>query len=168
MPSKASDEFPGFMRRFTSFFGITLLMLLVSGWGNVLAATFCPHAMGAQAQVNVQKAAAPQHDSPEQEMGGMQMTHASGAGHCDSKVTAFDQPAGICTHCFGQNEFPPASSSLQRELTLKKGDVGTIVKPEAITPISLSLVHTPQFLPTQNAPPGASNRKHLLLSVFLI
>jgi hypothetical protein len=155
------------MRRFTSFFGITLLALLVSGWGNVLAATLCPHAMGGQAQANVEKAVAHQHDSSQQEMGGMQMTHASEAGHCDSKVAAFDQPAGICTHCFSRNESPATSSSL-RELTLKKRDAGTIVRPEAITTTSLAIVYTPQFLPTQNAPPGSSNRKHLLLSVFLI
>lgn len=167
MPLRASDEFQVFMRRFTTFFGVTLLALLVSGWGNVLAATLCPHAMGGQAQENVKKAAAHQHDSSQQEMGGMQMTHASEAGHCDSKVAAFDQPAGICTHCLGQNESPTTSSSLQRELTLKKRDAGTIVKPETTT-TSLAIIYTPQFLPTQNAPPGSSNRKHLLLSVFLI
>jgi hypothetical protein len=154
------------MRRFTSFFGVMLLALLVSGWGNVLAATLCPHAMGAQA--NVEKAAMHQHHSSEQEMGGMQMPQTGEAVHCDSKVAAFDQPAGICTHCLGQNDSPATSSSLQRELTLKKRDTGTIVKPEAIAAISPSIVHTQQFLPTQNAPPGSSNRKHLLLSVFLI
>jgi hypothetical protein len=145
------------MRRFTSFFGITLLALLVSGWGNVLAATLCPHAMGGQSQANVEKAAAHQHDSSQQAMGGMQMTHEPAAGHCDSKVAAFDQPAGICTHCLGL-----------RELTLKKHDAGIIVRPAASSTISLAIVYTPQFLPTQNAPPGDSNRKHLLLSVFLI
>ncbi|HEV7375686.1 MAG TPA: hypothetical protein VGN95_13265 [Pyrinomonadaceae bacterium] len=153
------------MRRFTSFFGITLLALLVSGWGNVLAATLCPHVMGAQA--NVEKAASHQHDSPQQAMGGMQMTHASESGHCASKVAAFDQPAGICTHCLSRNEFPATASSL-RELTLKKRDAGTIVRPAASAATSLAIVYTPQFLPTQNAPPGPSNRKHLLVSVFLI
>lgn len=143
-----------------------LLALLVSGWGNVFAATLCPHAMNAQA--NVEKAAMHQHDSSRQEMDGMQMTQAGEPGHCDSKVAAFDQPAGICTHCLSRNEFPATSSSLQRELTLKKRDTGTIVKPEAITATLPAIVHTAQFLPTQNAPPGSSNRKHLLLSVFLI
>jgi hypothetical protein len=156
------------MRRFTSFIGITLLSLLVSGWGNVLAATLCPHAMGEQAQVNVEKAATHQHDSTQQAMDGMQMTPAPSAMHCDSKVASFHQPAGICTHCFDRNESPATSSSLQRELTLKKRDAGTIVRPEAATRTSLAIIYTPQFLPTQNAPPGSSNRKHLLLSVFLI
>ena len=155
------------MRRFTSFFGITLLALLVSGWGNVLAATLCPHGMGGQAQVKVEKAVAHQHDSSQHEMGGMQMTPSTTAGHCGSKVAALDQPAGICTHCFGQNESPVTSSSL-RELTLKKRDAGIIFRPAASAAISLAIIYRPQFLPTQNAPPGDSNRKHLLLNVFLI
>jgi hypothetical protein len=155
------------MRRFTSFFGITLLALLVSGWGNVLTATLCPHAMGGQAQANVEKAEAHQHDSPQQEMGGMRMTPSTSAGHCASKVAAFDQPAGTCTHCFSRNESPATSSSL-RELTLKKRDAGTIVKLAASASTSLAIVYTPQFLPTQNAPPGSSNHKRLLLGVFLI
>jgi hypothetical protein len=156
------------MRRFTSFSGVMLLALLVSGWGNVLAATLCPHAMNAQAQADVGKAAMHRHDSSRQEMDGMQMAQTGETGHCDSKVAAFDQPAGICTHCLSRNESPATSSSLQRELTLKKRDTGKIVKPEAITATLPAIVHTPQFLPTQNAPPGSSNRKHLLLSVFLI
>jgi hypothetical protein len=154
------------MRRFTSFFGVMLLALLLSGWGNMLAATLCPHAMGGQA--NVEKVATHQYDSPQQEMGEMQMQHAPAAGHCDGKVAAFDQPAGICTHCFGQNESPATSLSLQRELTLKKRDAGTIVRPATSAATSLAIVYTPQFLPTQNAPPGYQNRKHLLLGVFLI
>lgn len=157
------------MRRFISSIGITLLALLVSGWGNVLATSMCPHALSRQQAIvekSVEKSTAHQHDSA-QEMDGMKMTPVSSSEHCKSKVAAFEQTAETCAHCFSRSE-AQRSLAAWRELTLKKHDAGAKVEPAAAPLASLAIAFTPQFIPTQNAPPGNSSRRHLQISVFLI
>src|ERR671938_1306166 len=164
------------MRRFLSSIGISLLALTLSGWGNVLAAALCPHAGMSRTQLSVKdhsgcsaKAdeasgdhAAMQH----QTMHGMKMRTETASQNHDSGMVAFSQPMGTCAHCFGRDQSPTTANT--RALTLKKIETGAELEQPAGLSASLAIVFTPQFAPTQHAPPGQANRKHLLLSIFLI
>jgi hypothetical protein len=171
------------MRRLVSCTGITLLALLVSGWGSMLAAALCPHA-GAnllpQAVMAEEHSAchtkteqAEEHHS-DSRRSSVEAAHGTAAKqmpalrlHADkSNIAALTLPAGACTHCVGQNDLPSTPASVQ-ELTLQKRDAAGIVA-QATKLISLPSVFTAQFTPTQHAPPGHKGSRHILLSVFLI
>jgi hypothetical protein len=167
------------MRRFVSYIGISLLALLVSNWGSVVAAALCPHAGMSQAiemaedhsccRAKLEKAEE-HHQGAHQESAHGAKAKQTSAIHLHSSNgnnTALDQPAGACTHCVGQDELPFTHTSV-RELTLQKRDAGKMVKQAVVLsapPIAVSLSH---LNPKQHAPPGLSVSKHLLLSVFLI
>ena len=167
------------MRRLFSFIGIALLALLVSGWGSMLAATLCPHAGANQSQAVTEEHSdchAKTEQAGEHHSGSRssrsEATHDAKATPVTARrlhgenVAAFTTPSGTCTHCVGQNELPATPASVQ-ELTLQKRDGSRVVEQTA-TIVSLPVVFTVQFTPTQHAPPGLTNRKHILLSVFLI
>lgn len=168
------------MRRFVSCIGITLLALLVSGWGSMLAATLCPHAGADLSQAVLAEEHSSCHAQTEQtqEHHSTSLTNSSEAMHDampmpalrlhddKSNIAALTLPAGACTHCISQNELPSTPASAQA-LTLQKRDAGKIVEQTA-TPISLPAVSIAQLTPTQHAPPGLTNSRHILLSVFLI
>lgn len=172
------------MRRLVSFTGITLLALLVSGWGSMLAAALCPHAGANLPQAvlaDEHSGCHAKNEQTEEHHSGSRSSsrnredrHGMKAGqmaalrlHGDkSKIAALTLPAGTCTHCVGQNELPSTPASAQA-LTLLKRDAGKIIV-QPTTPMSLPAAFTAQFAPTQHAPPGLTNHRHILLSVFLI
>jgi hypothetical protein len=171
------------MRRIVSCIGLCLLALLVSGWGSMLAAAFCPHAGATLPQAVLAEEQSGCHAKSEQtedqhsgsrQSSSSEAMHGMKAGqmpalrlHVDkSNVAALTLPAGTCTHCVSHNETPPTPASA-RGLTLQKRDAGKIIA-QTTTPISLPMVFTAQFAPTQHAPPGLTNHRHILLSVFLI
>jgi hypothetical protein len=168
-----------FMGRFVSYIGISLLMLLVSNWESVIAATLCPHA-GMSRSVEMAEdhsccrakleKAEEHHKGAHQEAAHNAKAKPSSAIHLhdnDNNNIALGQTAGECVHCMGQREFPAAPASV-RELTLQKRYAGKIVKQTIILPAPPTAVAVAHLTPTQHAPPGLSGRKHLLLSVFLI
>jgi hypothetical protein len=171
------------MRRLVSFICISLLALLVSGWGSMLAAALCPHAGATLPQATLAEDHSGCHAKTEQ----AKEHHSGSPGssrdeamhdmkarqmpalrlHRDkSNIAALALPAGTCTHCVSQNELPSTPASA-RALTLQKRDAVRIVE-KVTTPVSLTAVFTPQFTPTQHAPPGLNNSRYILLSVFLI
>lgn len=167
------------MRRLVSCIGLTLLALLVSGWGSMLAAALCPHLGASQPQAVAAEDPPACHAKIEQTNEHHSGSPASEALH-GTKIKlppaprlhgdnspAFTQPAGSCTHCVSQNELPAMPAASAQELTLQKRDAGRVVT-QTTTIVSLNALFTAQFAPTQHAPPGLTNRKHILLSVFLI
>lgn len=179
LPFKASNGFQIFMRRFVSCIGLTLLALLVSGWGSMLAATLCPHAGTSQTQ-----AVAEDHSACHAKIEKTKEHHSNSSGsealhtaktkltpvlrlHGGNNTASFVQPAESCTHCVSQNELPATPAASVQELALQKRDAGKAVE-QTTTLVSPSMAFTAQFAPTQHAPPGLTNRKHILLGVFLI
>jgi hypothetical protein len=166
MPFKASDRFPVFMRRLTSFFGITLLALLVSGWSNVLAAAICPKTP-AMAACPMQTGNKPtsSHEAMEMgEIGDMQMTPAV----AEDEANALEQPMGSCPHCFKQPEQPSSPVVASKGAEQSKRDPGTIIRQafKVITPQTATFA--PPVSSRQHAPPQASTPRHVLINVFLI
>jgi hypothetical protein len=170
------------MRRLVSYFGITLLALFVSGWNVVLAAAFCPHA-GAQQTVlpKAEEASCHSESGQAKEQQTNSHTGSNEASHDmkaqpiaalripgDNRQTAAQSfRAGTCAHCcIGRNESPATPASAQ-EITLQRRDTGSVAQ-QATALLSLTVAFTAQFTPTQHAPPGLSNRRHILFSVFLI
>jgi hypothetical protein len=165
------------MRRLTSYTGIMLLSLLVSGWSNLFAAAFCPHVAGNKLPAMMrgmddrschrESAEQTRHSEAHQPaMKGMLMMPA--AQKPDSgTVVPVGQFSGTCSHCAGQDSSPRTAAS-SRELSLQKGDAGAAIE-KSVMPVALhAAFFSPKFIATQNSPPGAANRKHLLLGVFLI
>jgi hypothetical protein len=157
------------MRRLTTCIGIALLTLLVNGWGVVLAAALCPHGgVHKSAAMAENQGCHAQASKPESSHSGHQSSHGAKKVVVESSQSnglALDQRAGSCAHCISQKNLP-ATLAEARELNVKKVDV-TVAQP--VEPIfALSMNFAPRFIPTQHAPPIASNRKHLLLGVFLI
>src|SRR5437763_12849392 len=88
------------MRRVTSFIGITLLALLVSGWGNVLAAALCPKMQVASCcLMKTTHDSASQHEA--MSMDGMAMMPAA-----DVEANSMGQPAASCAHCLSSPDLP--------------------------------------------------------------
>lgn len=149
----------------------------------MLAAAFCPHANAALPQAVLSEEHSGCHAKTEQTKehhSGSRRSSNSEALHEmkaeqspalrlhgeQSNIAALTLPAGTCMHCVGQNESPQTPASA-RGLTLQKRDAGRIIV-QTTMPISPSMVFTAQFTPTQHAPPGLTNHRHILLSVFLI
>jgi hypothetical protein len=171
-----------FMRRFVSYMGIILLALLLSGAGSTLAAALCPHAGTNQALPMAEDhscclAKLETKDTHEHHRGSHQQAAQDKAEHCSQtkpaaqfqggEQAAIGQAAESCAHCVRQGELPSAPASV-RELTLQKRDAGKAVELKttlAAPSVAISVSH---FVPSQHAPPGTANRKHLLLGVFLI
>jgi hypothetical protein len=168
-----------FMRRFVSYIGISLLALLVSNWGSVIAAALCPHAGMSQSvemaedhsccRAKLEKAEEHHKGAHQEAAHGTKAKPTSNIHLHDSSSSniALGQPAGACAHCVGQSELPYTHATV-RELTLQKRDAGKMVKRTVILPAPPIAVAVAHLSPKQHAPPGLSGRKHLLLSVFLI
>ena len=158
------------MRRLTSCIGIGLLTLLVNGWGLVLAAALCPHAGVHQRAATVEVSgnchaqkskSESRHAHHHSSQGAKKVVVESG----QSSEVALDKRAGSCAHCVSQSNLP-ATLAEARELNVKKVDAPVTQRSE---PIFASLINfAPSFIPTQHAPPNASQRRHLLIGVFLI
>jgi hypothetical protein len=136
-------------------------LLFVSGWGNVLAAAFCPNMRDMRGcPMRASEDSARGHDGVE--MGDMRMP-ATGA---EGKVGSLERPLASC--CASRPEAPPAPAVASRGAERSKQDLGAVLKPvpKALAPPA------PSFAPTvtsrQHAPPGAQTPRHVLVSVFLI
>jgi hypothetical protein len=158
------------MRRLTSCIGIGLLTLLVNGWGVLLAAALCPHSGFNQSAATTtveERGCHAKTVKPESGHKSHQSSHdAERVVVKLGQSATLIQRAGSCGHCVSQNQIP-ATLTRARELNVKKVE---LAQEQASAPViaAPSPNFAPQFIPTQHAPPIASNRKHLLLGVFLI
>lgn len=163
------------MRRLVSQLGIILLALVVGGWGNALAAAFCPHMAASQPQAAAEvrdschakiESASTHHSSSHHQAMHAAKTRQASDSHLQD-AAAFGPIAGTCAHCVSQSGLPATPASA-RELTLQKRGAGKLAG-HAMTPFAPPVaVSISQFAPTQHAPPAHAGRKHLFLSVFLI
>jgi hypothetical protein len=161
------------MRRLTPHLGITLLALLLCGWGEAFASALCPHAAGldhACCPAKLDRAPAEKHHSGSRHQ--PPRVAQSGPRERAPSHRAADAAGGpaagsSCAHCLGPKEEPAAPASV-RELTAQKSGAGKLAAHAAKILAQPAIVRAPLFAPTQHAPPGPAGRRRLLLSVFLI
>lgn len=136
-------------------------VLLVSGWGHVLAAAFCPNMQDMPA-CHMQAADDWASGHEGMEMGGARH-HSSAA---EGKAGSLTRPLVSC--CASVPEAPPAPAFTSRGAQQSKQELGIILRPapKVITPPPPSFA--PAVMSRQHAPPGAAPPRHVLIQVFLI
>ena len=157
------------MRRRNLLIGILSLTLFLSGWGGALAAAFCPHSAEKTAAMaddhsccllEAQKTDAHCSSSQPEKTGGAQSAPAA-----QENAGRFGQPATSCAHCVGRSDLP-ATRITAPGPNQKKQDVDPAPVAKALAPLVASFA--PPVAARQHAPPTASTRRHLLVSVFII
>lgn len=167
------------MRRQLLFTGILLCALTLGGWGGVAAKALCPHAAEAtvDAAATAIEATAMDGDHtccPAKD--DMADEHCSGDATSETEATpqtnnderSLAQLAESCLHCVSHNSLPVSQFSM-RELQPKGSEVSPPVPSREVKPLAPPAERfSSVIIPVQGAPPGPPDRKHLLLSVFLI
>lgn len=156
----------GSMRK-RSLSSVTLLLaLLLSAWGNVLAAA-CPH-MGqdhACCHARVAPHPASHHGMDEMQMSDKQAGHEA---EQSADTRALDKPIETCEHCMGRSQLPTPPATLREVEQSKRGE--DVSAPPALQePLSVTTSFVPIVLAREHAPPTAvSSERHVLISVFRI
>lgn len=154
-----------------------LFMLLVVGWSGVLAAALCSHPEDTSPVIaeghaccrveTAQQADAHCPASPHEAMGDMEMTPLilTAARHTDAHGP---EPLASCPHCVGKSGLPITPVLAANSADQSKRDTGAAVSHVFKPLVPRGAAFTPPVTARQGAPPGASVRRHVLLSVFLI
>ena len=167
---------------------IIVIALLSSAWGNVLAASFCPHF--AQNHVRSFKHSAHQPVSTEvashaetcgMNMPDMQMesmdnsqgdpdapvAQTDAANDSNTDADALDHPGEPCPHCLMHSQTPSGAIIVQA-INPEKRSVESEAPPATSAQVSLPAILVAKPSPNEHAPPGESSRWHVLISVFRI
>jgi hypothetical protein len=157
----------GSMRKRSLSSGTLLLALLLSAWGNVLAAVACPHMGQDHACCHARVA---HHPASHHEMGEMQMgdTQAEHGAEQSTDASALGQTAQACEHCIGRSPLPTPPAILREVDQPKRGE--DVVAPLALSePLTVTTSFIPLVLAREHAPPTAvSSARHVLINVFRI
>lgn len=147
--------------------GVLLLALLLSTWGNVLAAALCPHLKQDHSCCPAQVS----HDSAHHEMAddmqmsGMEMPPAAAQ---ETKADVVSRPVEACAHCVGHSQAPT--------LPLTPGGAAPtnhsrqLAAPLAVSPLGSRLtLFGDEIVSRPHAPPErGSSARHILIGVFRI
>lgn len=167
------------MRPRTLLLNALLLSLFASGWGSVLVAAFCPHEVKPIAEMSAHHdccraklAAEPEHcaadtSAAHEAMAMDEMEAMPPVMESAADALALGPPDGTCLHCVSRSGLPTPLVAT-RELEQKRRSVIISAPPAP----KLSILPVASFTPTQTlnrgAPPGATPRRHLLFSIFVI
>jgi hypothetical protein len=154
------------MRQRSLFTGLLLLALLLSAWGNVLAAAFCPCMPQGHACCHARRAA--QH-AAHNEMADMQMGDDESLPVTEQPPVANDfiSPVAPCEHCLSHSQGVTAPATLREaEQTKRSADVTPVLPPAG--PSSIAAAPVRAIMAREHAPPGANPERHVLISVFRI
>jgi hypothetical protein len=179
------------MRKRSFSVGILIIAFLMSAWGNVIAAAFCPRFALNHSCTNEHKAHQPKqvenasschHEMAGMEMNDMEMEHdASSYSKSDSSTqsshvqsrfesssdqVAFDLPIEQCPHCWSHSQ-PTAGSVSTAAVDPSKQLVETDSPPANLIFASLS-VFPILITPSEHGPPGIALPRHVLINVFRI
>lgn len=148
-----------------------LLSLLLGSWAGALAA--CPHVgcrtTAARPDSDDNSDARPRHHAGQPDHSGHAAPHD--AAHTPHEATprrgvAANRHDSTCTHCAGSRGPAPSRAFKWQVNNFETGRV--LDAPRAVEQVSLTVcLFVREFVPTQHAPPGGSER-HLLLNVFRI
>ena len=157
------------MRRVTSFIGLTLLALLVSGWGNVLAAALCPKMQVASCCLmkTTHDSSAPSHEA--MAMDGMAMDSMAMMPAAEVEANSMGQPAASCAHCLSSPDLPFKSVVTVNSVRESERNLSAAVAASVLRSLAaFSSSFAPPISSRQHAPPGSSTSLHVLINVFLI
>src|SRR5438105_10613173 len=156
----------GFMRHRALHAGGLLLALLASAWGNVFAASLCPHMKQGHACCHARAARRPMS---QQGMADMQMGDAQGEPAAERKAgaDALGLPAELCEHCMGHSQLPASPATL-REAAQPGRDEGVTPASSPTESVPVAAVFAPPPAAREHAPPAASAARHVLIGVFRI
>lgn len=157
------------MKRFLLIAGI--LLLFVSGWTHVLAASLCSHTQGAHACCLTKKAGheevSSHHEMAMQGMEGMEIPSQEAAPASDESALSLGKPVEECAHCLGhsQSQTVPVASITSGQSG--QGD-RTLATPltRLLTPLTSAFVSP--ITSRQHAPPGTTASRHVLINIFRI
>jgi len=144
-----------------------LLALILSAWGNLLAAALCPHMGQDHACCHAQIA---HHPANHQGMAGMRMNEmqTEPAAEQKTEAEAFSQLAVPCEHCMTHSQLATSPATLREADQTKRGEdlaPSLALSDRASIATSFSTVISAR----EHAPPGAStSARHLLINIFRI
>ena len=173
------------MRKPSAATALIAISLLLSAWGNVIAACFCPrYAHMDHHMPVVQQESSCDHEMPDMKMDGMRMDDAAlqsqvlspQAGNWingmqptaeDSIDHAVIESRGEqCRHCLMFSRSTSAAATLAAvnpASRLLEGNV-PLVKRDVAPPSAFSV----SIIPTEHGPPGNLFPRHILISIFRI
>ena len=159
---------------------ILVVALLLSAWGNVLAAAFCPHLGSAHACCAKHATKqSPSHEMPDMDMGDMPMEMSAESAMESSAEQAMEVslernsdanvltgPIENCLHCMSHSQLLQGSIVLRESQAAKRSADVNAPRPAQI--VSLFGLANPIVIPREHAPPGESSPRHILNNVFRI
>jgi hypothetical protein len=172
-------------------FSITFLILtfVLSAWGNVIAAAFCPrYASNRNCCIKqiVSQPTQPEQSSCHHEMTGMAMgemqmepetsdsqndlstqtSPSSRASESSSVQDAVDLPIEQCLHCVSHSQ--PTSGTAAIIPVDQSKQPGDIDSPVADSRFALASGSPSCITPSEHSPPGSALPRHILINVFRI
>jgi hypothetical protein len=175
---------------------LLVVALLLSAWGNVIAAAFCPRYAfnlecclkhSAARAKKVEHKSSCQHEMTDMEMDDMRMDNMQmerkdpSESAADSIVEnspieftaenssdqlAFDLPMEACAHCWSHSQ-PTSGAVASVAVDPSKRLVETDAPPANLA-VALPSGFPATITPPEHGPPGNSFRRHVLISVFRI
>lgn len=163
-------------KKLSSF--VFAVAFLASGWSTVMAGALCPHeeCMGRPAAVvhhgeHEVEAPAEEGCSKGVELAGHESHEPAGEAitgqHSSHLFRGSGGHSGSCIHCVGAPS-TPVRSGFVSEPSQARRDAARQAEPPAVSGVIPSVAAFPALRPTQGSPPSTSQRRHLLINVFLI
>ena len=178
------------MRRRSPAIFILVGAFLLGGWGNVLAAAFCPRyrlnrdcclKQTVPKSKQVEHASSCHHQMGGMKMDDMQMENESPSEsgpeplakesqvltpETSSKESAFDLPVAGCVHCLSHSQTASGTANVIAVDPSKR-----LIETNAVAAffeVVPSSVFSISITPFEHGPPGASVPRHVLINVFQI
>src|SRR5438105_954165 len=156
----------GFMRHRALHAGGLLLALLASAWGNVFAASRCPHMKQGHACCHMRASRRP---ASQQGMTDMQMGDARGGPAAEQTpgADALGLPDELCEHCMGHSPSHASPAALRLAVQPRRdGSVTPPPLPSVSVAVAAVFARTPAA--REHAPPASGAARHVLIAVFRI
>jgi hypothetical protein len=157
------------MRRF--LLTASVLLLFVSGWSQVLAASLCSHTSGAHGCCITKEAGRGQAASHQgmamDGMESMEMPSEEAAPAGNARGGSFGQPVEDCAHCIGHSQSQTVPLARIASDQSRRGNERLAPQVEVVL-APLASAFAPTVTSRQHAPPGAVTSRHVLISVFRI
>lgn len=181
------------MRRKRISIMILLAAFLLSAWGNVIGAAFCPRYLSQHCfahltqQANQVERESCHHEIADMDVGDMQMDDSQmdsdsapkaelesvaevqpTAGVLESSIerAAFDLPTEPCGHCWMHSQ-PSSGMGTLAAINPSPRSVEALAPPAEVT-IALGFPNPNATEPSEHSPPGSSFPRHILINVFRI
>lgn len=144
-----------------------ILALLLSAWGNVFAASLCPHTEQSHACCHARVVSRPECHKG---MTGMRADDAHGerVAERESAVESAGRPTEQCAHCMGHSQLPASPASLREADQTNRGSkLSLTLLPARLCALVAAFTRTTAS--REHSPPGAEgSSRHVLVNVFRI